>query len=593
MTKTESGKMSDWADIPRGIRRKVYILKFFWTRYARQMTLVTLGQLLSALSEGIGIMSIVLVLKLVTSSGESAQESSGLMQKLLEVAASIGINNDLRLMLLLVVAAIFAKALLEIGVAGYVSLISTSVTAKARVDMIDKLASSEWRFFVNERVGRLANSLNLEAQATGAILSSITKFFSNGVTLLVYLALCVLFSWKLSVGIVATGILLLWLLKGLVKLAEKNSYKVTQLNRSLVSRLADSVGGMKSIKAMGLGMYISPLLKAEIYELKSADFLRNLAKVTAMYAREPIIVVIAALGIYFAFSYAKVEVVTIIAVLMLFYRAANNIGQLQGIYQNVASYEGAFFSFQQLIESADENQEPQSEGFRYPRVGPGLAIEQLTFQHGKKPVLENLNAEFPYRTLTAIRGASGSGKTTLLDLLCGLYSNYEGSIFIGEDKLNIVNLTEWRKIIGYVQQDSILFHDSVRVNVGFNRSEISDDEIQVALSQADILDFVLELPGQLDAVIGERGVRLSGGQRQRLAIARALVRKPEVLLLDEATTALDPYTEKQILRTIKQLSAEMTIIAVSHQPALEEIADRLYVIENNSLSLCKGLETSV
>ena len=587
MINAEGEKMSDWTAIPRGIRRKVYILKFFWTRYAPQMTLITLGQLLSALSEGIGIMSMVLVLKLVTTSGESAQESSGLTQKLLEFSGSLGINDDLPLMLLLVVAAIVLKALLEIGVAAYVGLISTSVTAKSRIEMIDKLASSEWRFFVNERVGRLANSLNLEAQATGAILASITKFFSNGVTVAVYLGLCVLFSWKLSIGIVVTGIMILWLLKGLVKLTEKSSYKVTQLNRSLVSRLADSVGGMKSIKAMGLSMYISPLLKAEIYELRTADFLRNLAKNATMYIREPIIVVIGAIGIYLAFSYGKVEVVAIVAVLLLFYRAANNIGQLQGIYQNVATYEGSFFSFQQLIESAEKNQEPQSEGFRHPQVGPGLAIEQLTFQYGKKTVLENLNAEFPCRTLTAIRGASGSGKTTLLDLLCGLYSNYEGSIFVGEDKLNSVNLTEWRKIIGYVQQDSILFHDSVRANVTFNRPEIGDDEILVALSQADILDYILEIPGQLDAVIGERGVRLSGGQRQRLAIARALVRKPEVLLLDEATTALDPDTEKQILRTIKQLSAEITIIAVSHQPALEEIADRLYVVENKSLYLVK------
>jgi ATP-binding cassette subfamily C protein len=184
-------------------------------------------------------------------------------------------------------------------------------------------------------------------------------------------------------------------------------------------------------------------------------------------------------------------------------------------------------------------------------------------------------------------GPSGAGKTTIADLIIGLLRPQEGEVLIDNVPLEQVDLTQWRRMIGYVPQESFLLHETVLWNVTLGDPEVNESDAEAALRAAGAWEFVAELPQQIHSSVAERGMALSGGQRQRIAIARALARRPKLLILDEVTSSLDPQAEAAICQTLQGLRGQLTILAISHQPAVVEAADRIYRIQNSEVILVR------
>jgi subfamily B ATP-binding cassette protein MsbA len=178
--------------------------------------------------------------------------------------------------------------------------------------------------------------------------------------------------------------------------------------------------------------------------------------------------------------------------------------------------------------------------------------------------------------VTAIVGASGAGKTTLLHLLCGFYDPTSGGIAVDDVLLQRFDRAAWRRRIGFVGQDTFLFNTSARENIRYGRRDAGDDEIEAAACQAHAHEFILALPAGYATVVGDRGARLSGGQRQRIALARAFVRQPELLILDEATNALDGISEHLVRRSIQAVRGTCTVVIVAHR--FEAILDADHVV---------------
>jgi ATP-binding cassette subfamily C protein len=214
-------------------------------------------------------------------------------------------------------------------------------------------------------------------------------------------------------------------------------------------------------------------------------------------------------------------------------------------------------------------------------------LDSVSFAYADRAVLDNVSIVLPAGSFSALLGPSGSGKTTFADLLTGLLRPQKGDIWIDDVPLSQIDIRCWRGMIGYVPQENLLMHDTVLKNIALGEETISEPEVETALRSAGAWDFVQHMPKGIHSIVGERGSMISGGQRQRIAIARALVKRPKLLILDEATTALDPKTEKEICATLQKLKGGITILAISHQPTVVECADWAYRLKKGRLSRVK------
>jgi ATP-binding cassette, subfamily C, bacterial len=199
----------------------------------------------------------------------------------------------------------------------------------------------------------------------------------------------------------------------------------------------------------------------------------------------------------------------------------------------------------------------------------------VRFAYDDRPVLEDLSLVIPAGSFTTLVGHSGSGKTTIVDLVTGLLQPQGGRILVDDAPLDELDAVAWRHSIGYVPQENLLLHDSVLHNVTLGDPALGRADAERALRDAGAWDFVAALPEGLDASVGERGSALSGGQRQRILVARALVHRPRLLILDEATSNLDPDSEAAVLETIERLKGRLTMLAVSHDEGLVKAADHV------------------
>jgi ABC-type multidrug transport system fused ATPase/permease subunit len=210
-----------------------------------------------------------------------------------------------------------------------------------------------------------------------------------------------------------------------------------------------------------------------------------------------------------------------------------------------------------------------------------IRLDSISFVHkGRSKTIEDVSITFEKGKTTAIVGASGSGKTTIVDLLVRLFDPDTGEIKIDGMNLKEYELSSWLSKIGFVSQDTFIFHNTIKNNIVFGSDRYSEEEIIGAAKSAIAHDFILEFPQGYDTIVGERGMKLSGGQKQRIAIARAMIRKPEILILDEATSALDNVSEVLVQEAIEKVSADRTVIVVAHRLSTIINADKIVVLED-------------
>jgi ATP-binding cassette subfamily C protein len=286
----------------------------------------------------------------------------------------------------------------------------------------------------------------------------------------------------------------------------------------------------------------------------------------------------------------KLALASVMITIYLIGRVVKQMQKAQGEYQKMAICDSAYWSLHSKIQEAEKERE-QIFGTQPPSLRHSIRLDQVSFAYGERWILKNVSLTFPSGFFTAIVGPSGAGKTTVADLVTGLLRPQEGQVWIDDLPLTQIDLRNWRRMIGYVPQETILLHDSVFTNVTLGDGQLMPEDVEYALQAAGAWDFVMELPQGMDSIVGERGHKLSGGQRQRIAIARALVHKPKLLILDEATTALDPENEAAICQTLRKLRGEITILAISHQPAVLEAADKAYGVEDGTVapvSICSA-----
>ena len=335
--------------------------------------------------------------------------------------------------------------------------------------------------------------------------------------------------------------------------------KQTRLTQSLLARLSDNLQSLKAFKAMGREHLADELLSTDALKLNKAMRKQVFSKAALRGIQEPLLTLLVVTGLYLMLVPLKMDLSETMVLIFLMARMLNEFGKAQ------------------------QYREPPG-GQVKATLERGISIARVDFGYGDKVILKDVSLEIPSRTFTSIVGPSGAGKTTLVDLITGLFQPVTGQVLIDGVPLADIDLKSWRHMIGYVPQDTILLHESVFANVTLGEPSLSLADVEYALKAAGAWDFISEMPDGVRTIVGERGTRLSGGQRQRIAIARALVYRPQLLILDEATSALDPDSEAAICQTLKELRGHLTILAISHQQALVEVADQVYRISEGHIS---------
>jgi subfamily B ATP-binding cassette protein MsbA len=210
-----------------------------------------------------------------------------------------------------------------------------------------------------------------------------------------------------------------------------------------------------------------------------------------------------------------------------------------------------------------------------------LRFDRVSFRYnsGERPALEDVSVRLPAGKTIALVGHSGAGKTTLVNLVARLYSVESGDLTADGVPLRELDLASWRKRMAFVSQESYLFNASVRDNIAYGNLDASDEEVVEAAKDAEADDFICELPEGYETLLGERGVRLSGGQRQRIALARAVIRKPDILILDEATNALDNISEQAIQEALQRIRVGRTVVIIAHRLTTITNADLIVMLD--------------
>ena len=407
------------------------------------------------------------------------------------------------------------------------------------------------------------------------------KFVSTAIQLAVYAGVALFVSWQATLYYLAGAAGIAALLHRLVRTARRSGKRQTKILRAISAQLTDSVLSVKSLKAMGREKLADGVLVGQATALDRALRLEVIAKEGLKAAQNTIFALLVGVGFWFLVGSWNMPKAAALVLIVLVVRVLVTVGKLQELYQTAAVGESAYFALQDMIQGARAKEE-HSAGTRAPTLEREIRLDDVHFAYeGKEPVLRGLQIEFPAGTSTALLGLSGAGKTTVVDLVIGLLRPQRGSVRVDGVPLPELDLHAWRRMIGYVPQDALLLHDSIWHNVSLGDPSIDEARAERALRAAGAWDFVSALPEGIHASVGERGSRLSGGQRQRIVLARALALEPKLLILDEATSSLDPETEESVWEILMGLRGT-TIVAITHRPTLVRGVDRAFRIEKGT-----------
>ena len=564
------------------------LLITFARTYPMHSAIVLFALLFAGIAEGLGISALLPLLGTVAGSrlggGHMPAEASSngdseLMHLIMKVLSVLGLDPTIGVLLTVMVTGIALKSIFILLANKRVGYTVAHVATDLRLALLRALLNTRWEYYLSQPVGSLANAFATEGMRASQAYLCGARMAAFLIQAIVYALIALLVSWKATLISMAVGSVLLYGLNHLIRIARRAGARQTELLQSVLVRLTDNLQSIKPLKAMAREDLADAVVETETRRLNRALQKQVFSKEALRASQEPMFTAFLALGLYVALVHWALPFASLMLLIFLFARLLTQLGKVQQQYQRMVISESAYWSLQKKIVEAEREREIIP-GSRAPSLKRSVRLDHVSFRYGDSWVLQDASLEFPAGLFTAITGASGAGKTTVADLVMGLLRPQKGQIWIDDQPLTAIDIRAWRRMIGYVPQETLLLHDTIMKNVTLGDPDLSEKDVENALRAAGAWDFVTTLPHGMHSTVGERGGKLSGGQRQRIAIARSLVHKPALLILDEATSGLDPESEASICDTLRQLRGKLTIIAISHQPALVNAADQSYRLQD-------------
>lgn len=555
----------------------------------RKLYLNLIAMTLISIFEGVGIFLLIPLISLtgiiqVNNTNDSIPLShlSNLFQDLPQTVSLIIILSSY--ILLIIGQGLFQRHQIILNVK-----IQQSYSLFLKENTYKSLLQANWGFFLKNRKSDLINIMTTEIGRVSGGIQMFLQFLSSLVFSGIQLILAFWLSQQLTVSILLFAILYVFFSRKFINKSSDLGKETVELSKTFLAGITDHLNGIKEIKSNNLEDY-----HFRWFDRTSRKMEENVVKIIKLRSSSQLInkvvsAILLAAFVFFSLKMFQAQPAQLMLIMVIFSRLWPRIS---GIQSNLEQLGAVLPSFKVLIDLQNEcTKAKELDGDSLRSIQPlfiNKAIEchEVAFRYNSQQerfALKYMNLQIKANQMTAIVGRSGAGKSTLIDLLMGLNQPEQGEVLIDGKKLTSDNLLSLRRSLSYVPQDPFLFNSTIRENLLIIDPNATEEQIWEALEFASAAEFVKKLPNKLDTLIGDRGIKLSGGERQRLVLARAILRNPSILILDEATSSLDTENESKIQEAIEKLKGKMTIIVIAHRLSTIRNADQVIVLEQGRI----------
>jgi ATP-binding cassette subfamily C protein len=565
------------------------IVRIFLTAPGTRPTSVLMCMMLAGVFELVGA---GMVLPLVGAAANLSNRSNSMLATLIGgLFELMSVRPTIGRLLLILALCMALKCLLSFVAMSYVASAVADVSTRVRRLLLDALMDVRWSYFTEHHPGLLANAMSQEASGAAEAYNNCAVIMTESLKIGVALLIAVLVSGTFFFTAMLGAVFVAAPMMKLVKASKRSGQRQWERTARLVAYVQDAFANMKALKSMQRQDPYAELFARNIGHLREALVRTNITRHALNYGQDTLISSVICLGLYLGMTVFGMALPELLVLGFVFIQFIQGVKKLQTALQGFYETEPAFAHCMGMIAEARTLAE-QNHGTRVPSLEQGR-LEGVSFGYSHGLVLEDVTLDIPAKAITVLVGPSGAGKTTMVDVLIGFHKPLRGRVLIDDVPLEEISMKAWRSIIGYVPQELALLHGTIKENIALGDESISDDQIWSALAQAGIENFVARLPGALDCEVGQMGTKLSGGQRQRISLARALVRRPKLLVLDEVTSALDQQSEAAICSNVTALAHQYTIVAITHRPAWLKIASRVYKVDAGRTSSADMMQSAV
>lgn len=467
--------------------------------------------------------------------------------------------------------------------------VSQRVMRDIRYDLYTKIQNLSLDYFSEKRTGELVSRITHDVQIVeNAVSYGVTDLFRQ--TFLIVMYITIAFSIHLNAALIIFFVfpLMVWPISSIGRRLRKLSKSTQERMADINAILLETISGVKVVKAFCTERFEIDRFRGKNYEyyklrMKTAKRLLLVAPITELLGVACGIFIISWMG-----RQVMEEELSFGVFILFFSSIMSLISPFKKLGNVHALTQQALAANERIYDVLDRNPsvEEKAGALELPPIKKKIELKNIFFRYSEEngDVLKNINLEINVGEVVAIVGPTGTGKSTLANLIPRFYDPYQGRVAIDGTDLRDVTFRSLRSQIGIVAQETFLFNDSVRANIAYGLPQARQDDIDMAARRAYAHEFVSKMPAGYDTVIGDRGFRLSGGEKQRIAIARAILRNPPILILDEATSQLDSESEKFVQDALDKLMEGRTVIAIAHRLSTIKKADKIVVIDKGEMA---------